>query len=267
VKASEVYLKNVIYIFGNEDSDPIDVEAGFHSYHFCTSLPVDIPSSFACEFGKISYKAEAIFIMPWKMNCMKAKSSFKVVSHVDLNNDLTLKLPFNSEISRKIKKFLFGYRTLHLKVFTPFTGFIPGHKIKIVFDINNKTKQNVSKMVIRLVQVMKLISDGNTKTNRTLISEISALGTQKKSSNQFECDITIPTNLVPVKHSNIITLSYQVEVFAKISSNSKKNPKFVIPIEIGTVAIKCERLSRLSRGSILSLSQSAAFLSEAFDRV
>lgn len=259
VKGSEVYLKNVVYIFGNNEADPVEVQAGCHTYTFSTTLPVEIPSSFVCEHGKIAYKAEAVFIMPWKMNYMKGKSSFKVVSYVDLNNDPTLKLPFNTEISRKFKKMFFGYRTLNLKVCTPFTGFLPGHKVKLMFDINNRTKKNVTKMMIKLVQVVKLNSSGNSKSFRTVISEISALGTNKKSAKQFESDITIPTDIVPVKHSKVVNLSYQIEIIAKIASSSKKNPKFVIPIEIGTIALNIDKL----RQSILSLAQSA-ILSEIY---
>lgn len=260
VKASEVYLKNVVYIFGNEDSDPIDIEAGFHTYRFATTLPLEIPSTFECEFGKIAYKAEAVFVLPWKMNYMKGKANFKVVSYVDLNIDPTLKIPFNTEISRKIGKLFFGYRTLFLKVYTPFTGIVPGHKIKLVFDINNRTKKNVRKMVIKLVQILKLNSGGNTKNTRIIIAERSVAGTPKKTLNQFESDITVPTNLVPVKHSNVICISYQIEVSAKISTNVKKNPKFVIPIEIGTVALNCERTNRGS--CVLSLAPRSSFMSK-----
>jgi hypothetical protein len=260
-KATEVYLKNKIFVFGNEDSDPIEIDVGCHSYSFSTVLPLEIPSSFAIEnIGKISYKAEAVFILPWKMYCMKAKAYFRVVSHVDLNNDPTLNLAFNSEITTKIKKFFTGYRTLHMKVFTPTTGFLPGHKMKLFFDVNNRTKTNVSKIVIRLVQVLKLISEGNTKTKKTTLIETFTAGIHKKSDQNFESDITIPTSVTPMKHSNVMTLTYQIEIVAKLSSNSKKNPKFVIPIEIGTVAMANERISR----SGFSLAQNISFISKYF---
>lgn len=265
IKAGEVYLKNTVFIFGNEDSDTVDIEAGSHSYKFSTTLPLEIPSSFVCEkYGKISYKAEAVFLLPWKMVCSKALARFKVISYVDLNFDPTLKLPFNSEITKNIKKMFFGSRSLHLKVFTPVTGFVGGHKIKLFFDINNRTKTNISKMKIFLVQVVKLISEEKTKTIRKVISETNGLGTQKKSSHQFESDITISTNVNPVKHSNVVNVSYQIEIYAKISSNSKRNPKFIIPIEIGTVPIISDRTSNKSG---LSLAQSVSFLRNRFGKI
>jgi hypothetical protein len=261
-KEKETYLENVVYIFGSDDGDSVEIEAGFHSFSFSSALPLNIPSSFECKEGKISYKVEAFFVLPWKINYLKGKTYLKVVSYVDLNTDAVLKLPFYTEISKNVRNFFFGSKALHMKVCTPYSGFIPGHKVKLIFDVNNKTVINIRKTVIHLVQITKLTSGEHSKTDRTVILEVSALGTNKKSTNQFENDITIPTNLVPVKHSNIVNISYEIEIVAKMSSTSKRNPKFLIPIEIGTVPIKFERSSRSFAN--LNLQPSSSFMSKYF---
>jgi Arrestin (or S-antigen), N-terminal domain/Arrestin (or S-antigen), C-terminal domain len=259
-KEKETYLENIVYIFGSNDGDSVEIQAGFHSFSFSSALPFNIPSSFECKEGKISYKVEAFFVLPWKMNYLKGKTYLKVVSFVDLNIDAVLKLPFYTEISKNVRNFFFGSKALHMKVCTPFSGFIPGHKVKLIFDVSNKTVLNVSKTVIHLVQITKLTSGEHSKIDRTVILEVSALGTNKKSTNQFENDITIPMNLVPVKHSNIVNISYEIEIVAKLSSSPKKNPKFLIPIEIGTVPIKFERPNRCFGN--LNLKPTTSFMSK-----
>lgn len=263
LKGSEVYLKNTTYIFGDEDSDPVDLDAGFQSFSFSTVLPHEIPSSFECKDGQISYKIEAVLVLPCKINYLKGKTNFKVVTSVDLNMDESLKLPFYTEITKKARNFFFASKTLRMKVCTPFSGFIPGHDVKLIFDINNETKLNVRKMKIQLVQVVKLTTDDSTKTDRLTILEILASGTKKKSNNQFEEFLTIPSNVVPVKFSNVVQVTYVIEIIAKISSSKKKNPKFSIPIEIGTVPINFEDDHKSKRYSnTLNLTQRTSFMSQ-----
>lgn len=256
MKGRENYLQNVAYLFGSDDSEPIEFEAGFHTFGFSNALPANLPSSYETKQGKIEYRIEALFIRPWKLSLLKAKAALKVVTNVDLNIDPSLKMPFYTEYSKRLRCWLLVSKTLRIKAGIPYSGFVPGHQVKIIFDINNKSNIDVIKMVINLVQITKLTSQKpreKTKTIRKIISESSSLGTNKRSKNQFDCDITIPTNLVPVKHSSLINISYEIEIVAKTSSLMQKKPKLKIPIEIGTVPLNFDRISGLSRcSSIIS---------------
>lgn len=246
-KAQESYLQNVAFIFGSEDADPTEIGPGFHTFSFSNALPSNIPSSYDSKHGKVSYKVEAVFIIPWKLINLKAKADVKVITQIDLNLDPSLKMPYYSEFSKRLRHWFILSKELQIKVGIPYSGYIPGHQVKIIFDVNNRSNVNVNKMTIELVQVIKLTSQKpseRTKTERKVILEAFALGTNKRSINQFESDIMIPANLVPVKHSNVISLSYEIEITVNISSFVHKNPKFVIPIEIGTVPLTFDRFSR-----------------------
>lgn len=256
MKGRENYLQNVAYLFGSEDSEPIEFDAGFHSFGFTNALPANLPSSYDSKHGKIVYKIEALFIRPWKLSLLKAKTNLKVVTNVDLNLDPALRMPFYTELSKRLRCWLITSKTMRIKAGIPYSGFIPGHQVKIIFDISNKSNLDIIKMTINLVQITKLTSQKpreKSKSYRNTILESSALGTSKRSNHQFDCDITIPTNLVPVKHSSIMNVSYEIEIIAKTSSLTHKNPKLKIPIEIGTIPLNFDRGSGLSRcSSIIS---------------
>lgn len=227
----------------------MDLEAGFHSFGFSFLLPLNIPSSYESENGKICYKIEASFIRPWALCELRTKADFKVVTHVDLNLIPVLKLPHYSDYSRKLRQWIIMKKPLDFKVALPFTGYVPGQQLKVILDVNNKSRVDVSKIVIRLWRVTKLTTQKpheETKVLRDVIHKESCQGIKRKSANNFDQVIKLPSDLVRVKHSNIISVTFEIEVIAKISSFIYQNPSFVFPIEIGSVPLNFDRFDRYS---------------------
>lgn len=66
------------------DKDPL-LPAGEHSFPFDCKLPLELPSSFEGQFGRVRYLAKAIIERAtWKSNVV-CKRAFTVVSGLDLN--------------------------------------------------------------------------------------------------------------------------------------------------------------------------------------
>lgn len=251
--AHDAFLLSTISLVGSEGGDPIDLDIGNHSFIFSSPLPLNIPSSYESEYGNVSYKIEAIFHQPWRISHLRVKQDFNLVTFVDLNKDPSLKMPFYMETSKKIRSLLRSSKAMQLKVGIPFSGYVSGQKMRIMFDVENKSHSSVKNMLIHFVEVITLTSpkpNEMTKTIRKIILSMTAMGARKKSVDQFEADFTVPCDLVPV-HCNIIKIDYEVEIVAKISSKMKKSPRFTIPIELGTVPLQFVDMRRKSSQSLL----------------
>src|SRR6218665_1678783 len=66
------------------DKDPL-LPAGEHSFPFDCKLPLELPSSFEGQFGRVRYLAKAVIERAtWKSNVV-CKRAFTVLSGLDLN--------------------------------------------------------------------------------------------------------------------------------------------------------------------------------------
>ena len=73
-----------INILGNTKAD---LPLGKSVYNFSFTLPMNIPSSFEAEFGRVRHTCSVQIDQPWRFDT-KSKRPFSVVDIYDLNSDL-----------------------------------------------------------------------------------------------------------------------------------------------------------------------------------
>lgn len=69
----------------------LELPVGQHVYPFTCVLPPTLPSSFEGEYGYIRYTVKVTLDRPWKFD-QEVKSAFTVISNVDLNVNVGLKV-------------------------------------------------------------------------------------------------------------------------------------------------------------------------------
>lgn len=78
------YFKSCLYIFGFLVSGTTSLSSGQHMYPFTINLPNNLPATYNCEYGSISYKLVAVVDRPMALD-YEDQLIFVVVAPVDLN--------------------------------------------------------------------------------------------------------------------------------------------------------------------------------------
>ena len=84
-RGGEEYFSCRQYIYG-DGSESFYLNPGVHQFPFQFTLPLNIPTSYEGQFGRIRYTARAIISRPWRFNHEKVRI-FTVNNPLDLNTE------------------------------------------------------------------------------------------------------------------------------------------------------------------------------------
>ena len=150
-EGKEVYINTKTYLFGSDGGDSIEVQAGTHRYEFECQLPPFIPASFVAKRGQIRYHIETSLDVPWGFD-KEFKFPFTVIRVEDLNLLSLLKLPSRGEEIRKFCCLFCESDILMMTVTIPFSGYVPGQRIPITVDYENKSDVDVNRTKISFIR-------------------------------------------------------------------------------------------------------------------
>jgi hypothetical protein len=234
----EVFLRNVSFLFGGEKIEPgIKMGPGSYSFKFSHLLPINIPTSFESNGGKVKYYVEATFFRITRIGKLKAKMQFTVATYLDLNLYPSLRIPAEEESLSTFCCMFYRSETLQISCRIPQTGYVMGEKVEVTLEINNATSNEIENTSIQLIQVVKFLSkypNIRTKLYYTMIDEQSGEGVTKFATKQLQKSIILP-NVTQIRYCETINVSYEIRVSGQM--NGAKFPAISIPFEIGTVAL------------------------------
>lgn len=217
------------------DKDPV-LPSGEHIFPFDCKLPLELPSSFQGQFGRVQYLAKAVIERAgWKSNVI-CKRAFTVLSGLDLN--------FIPESASKIE--ICKYKELGLcctegSVTIDWavdrSGYVPGEDISIHGSIQNDSKQLVSSSSASLYMVVEYKSKKRRKRERQKIADV------EKGATTMD-DVTIWNNVLHVPpipptglgRCKLIDISYELE-FRAVIEGGYSPVVFTKDIYVGTVPL------------------------------
>lgn len=237
-KGHEDYFEATYFLIGGV-SQEFRLPPGEHVYNFSTTLPPYIPPSFESKDGHIRYTLKVKVHGPHDSD-HEIGSIFTVLSHVDLNKDLTLKEPASRMGEKTLCCLCCASGPLTLVASVPSTGFVCGQDIPITVEIENGTNKKVKDVICSLIQSVCFTAgtpEIMTKTTTDTIKSIIFEPVDVHDSKTLMKKLKIPT-LPPSKldYCDIIDIKYSLDIEAVISG-PHINLHVSIPITLGTIPL------------------------------
>ncbi|GAB0088638.1 hypothetical protein DMENIID0001_031000 [Sergentomyia squamirostris] len=238
--AHEHYLNSRTILFGQENGPSIQLPAGSHSYTFTCVLPHSLPGSMFGIYGKIEYKAQVKFDVPWTYDD-NFNRVFKVLPNVDLNQEPSLRM---ASVTERVQKFCSWSCTMSPAVITitlPQTGFLRKDIIPIGIRISNSSSVEVTGVQVKLIKSVSFKSTTpkvKERKERTKIvfQTFNLVGRTNNRNIDINARLAIPLTPPTCEQSSSIKTIYYVEVAVYVSG-CHKTTRTTTPITIGTFPI------------------------------
>lgn len=237
----ENYLENVSYLMGSENSEPVELPAGFHTFHAACVLPTHLPTSFEGNIGHIRYFAKVVLDRPWKFD-HAFKRAFTVIRQYDLNYESSLRLPV--ELQRMDTLCCFPCRSGPFKwnVKLPVGGFASGQKIPILINIVNHSGTSIKHFRFSLRRIVLFHATNPKAKTRREKEEVINYKLQERAVDYGDTHVAHELEIPALPPTNITTCStvmvtYQLKVIA-VTSGLHDDIEMKIPIVIGTVPLQ-----------------------------
>lgn len=239
----EEYMSKHIYLLGSPDATPVEFCSGLHKYEFSFDLSPTLPSSFEGAFGYIRYLAKVAIDRP-NTSILTTVEKFAIINAFDLNKDSpVLKLRADVETVYEPGCLCCSSKPFQLKASVPQTGLIAGQIIPVRTEINNASNLDVRDVRFYLRKIITYYSNKrkrkSSKTDIVELVSVSCAYMVRKGCNKFEEFLAVPKTQSSTKDMNLglIQISYDIKVEVVLHM-WRKNPFVVLPITIGTVALK-----------------------------
>uniref|UniRef100_A0A2A4K4A1 Arrestin C-terminal-like domain-containing protein n=1 Tax=Heliothis virescens TaxID=7102 RepID=A0A2A4K4A1_HELVI len=235
----EEYFQVSYYLLGSNSGNEIEIPAGKQVYNFTCTLPPVLPSSFEGQYGYVRYTVKVTLDRPWKFD-QETKMAFTVINAFDLNLNPSYKEPIHIQLEKTFCCFCCASPPLSVDVQAPVSGYVPGQKIPIRVEVDNKSnvQLHLVKMFLRKVVTYRATSPTNqTKKIKDIVLTIqegpAPAGTTKSWDLVMEVPPIPPSDLV---NCNIIDLDYDFKVECVVSGMhlNMSGKKY---IAIGTVPL------------------------------
>lgn len=220
---------------------------GTSTYDFSFQLRRTLPSSFSGAHGKIKYKMEFVIDKPWKFD-EKQQLVLTIVQLVDCLTFPVALLPREQRTSRNIG--YIGSGPITLEVLVPKCYYVPTETVSIQVICTNSSRINVDKVKFTLHKIVTYRSSPpnvafKQDVQRILKKEAGGVGKKTEQRYQHEIDIPPATPSQNFTVSQLIHISYELRVEAKIGG-LYKNLILAVPLTIGNVPVSSDLALPLS---------------------
>lgn len=195
--------------------DHMDIPPGSHTYNFTCALPPVLPSSFEGPFGYVRYTIRIILDVPRGV-VEETKLPFTVVNAFDLNLNPSYKEPIHIQMEKTFCCFCCASAPLSVDVRSPVSGFVPGQKIPVRVEVENKSNVQVHFIKIFLRRVVTYRATSPTKVTKKTKDAVLTLqegpvpaGSTRSWNLTMRIPSAPPSDLV---NCNIIDLDYDFKV-------------------------------------------------------
>ncbi|XP_055643295.1 arrestin domain-containing protein 2-like [Toxorhynchites rutilus septentrionalis] len=231
---NEVLLTSESVLVSPSYGETIEMPAGLHVYNFSCVLPPHLPSSYEGKHGRIRYTASAVLVRPWKFN-QSCKVAFTVLRPFDPSQFPELRNSINLEQVITFCCWPCRSRPLLITVGTPMNGYVAGQIVDIVVTLDNRSSVSVFGVTSKLKRTVYFISQRPSKKTKEVTETLSTVRSDTYDDNATRClqKLEIPC-VVPTTSSSILIINYKLFITIEVDG-CHRNPKFQIPIIIGTV--------------------------------
>jgi len=197
--------------------------AGEHIYKFSFVLPDDLPSSFAEEYGQITYKATVTINIPLAMD-MKCKKEFKIMNRFRFSDFPPDNTPTRIEKSKYLRCYCCKSGPITCRCWLPKRGYLPGETLSFSAEIENLSTLNMRGSELKLVQRISyhgnLIhsshpSSFSSQSKRKVVSNTIWEDTRpgfEREDYWSDCRILIPRMYPsPFLGTSLFDIAYQLE--------------------------------------------------------
>lgn len=210
------------------------VKSGEKTFPFFTTLPHDIPDSFASKYGKVIYQVMAEAELPWTIN-QKRVTFFSVNFMYDLNLDplATQKLSLNE--TKKV-----GFGSISLSMSAERSGYVSGESIVVNGEVVNHSKFTIQYTEIKLLQMVKYSLFNNVKS-KEVVRTVQRVYHPELKSGRRDVWSEEPLQVPPVpsshlKHCELITIDYIFVLKAKVGPGWYVETR--APVIIGSLPLR-----------------------------
>eukprot|EP00111_Clytia_hemisphaerica_P019703 TCONS_00058159-protein len=238
-KSKHKYFEKKKKIFGEDDNEKRDQDAGEHEFDFEFQLPKDIHSSIQHENGFIQYSVKVIIKKPWKKD-LKLKKMF-VVNQLHDANDQKYNFAPGEEDEKVLGCLCCASEPISLKAHINRSAFCPGDRIMVTAKCENKSDRDMEELEVELIQVLefKAHNEDFGDSYRTLTNKVAEVESKKiKGGDELEWKnklMDIPA-LPLTTNSKFIDVKYYVRVHLDIPMAI--DMEFKLPITMCSVPFK-----------------------------
>ncbi|BFZ01389.1 hypothetical protein BsWGS_04428 [Bradybaena similaris] len=213
------------------------LEAGQYTYPFKFRIPPTSPTSFEGQFGFVRYWAKVTIERPWKKD-VSAKKLFSVIFPVDLNQEPAASQPISNQKEKRLCCLCCTSGPIIAEIRLPQKGYVPGEKLIITADIDNRTRRKVQNIAVELLMTTTFHAAYKSRSVTQIVARIQRGSLKSGNSDSWEGDSLLLPPLPPsfLIGCSIIDVKYtlQLRVFPV-------SPAFdlTVPLEIiiGTVPL------------------------------
>ncbi|XP_055679302.1 arrestin domain-containing protein 3-like [Lutzomyia longipalpis] len=234
----EQYLNSRTILYGQVDGPNISLQPGNHSFDFKCFLPPELPGSMFGSNGRIDYNAKVKFDIPWSLDNTFEKT-FNVVTRVDLNSNPIWNIAVENEKVKNYCTWKCSTSPAVITVTLPKTGFVKHEKLKISVHISNLSHVEMEGLQTKLVRTTRFKSTTpsrkeKSETSKVVYKRFDLMSKSKDRVIELDASLEVPDTLVTCDRSDIITVSYVVEVAVYVSG-CHNTARLYIPVTIGSI--------------------------------
>ncbi|XP_055640546.1 arrestin domain-containing protein 17-like [Toxorhynchites rutilus septentrionalis] len=243
-RGKEQHLHSQLVLFQSHDKS-VEIAPGAYKHGFACRLPETLPASLEAKRGHIRYWLVATLERPWRTARVKSLN-FQVVRRLDLNH--VMLSPVREEIIENI-----GYwpcmptGALYASVELPTSGFVPGQFIPAVIQINNKSRNKITKIVTMLVQKITYNAqkpEAKQKVKRMVACRnVTPEITLPEGGILAAENLQVPWLLPTSTHTHVVQIGYELVVEFRIESClSNATQRVRVPVVIGVIPARDSNL-------------------------
>lgn len=238
---SEVYLDIDEVI----QSEKIVLPVGSYEKEFAFRLPQNIPSTFKFHYrdynvqikSRIKYYVRIKFVKTGMFSFAKHfRKEIPVVSSITPR--LSTEPILIGEQKKLTQPFSCRKSIVHIKA-NVIDSIIPiGGTVRFQYEVINDTNININSVISRLVEIHTFALSRSVITYEDIEGTDAKTGTLKPGeSKSFDIQFAVPSYLVSLEHSKIISRRYQVVVTARMPL-PHRDVNLIIPIQIGDAVVR-----------------------------
>eukprot|EP00116_Pleurobrachia_bachei_P004158 sb/3464420/ len=207
---SEVYLDIHLNLCGT--GEKTSLQAGVHDFPFSITLPVNLPSTFVGDFGRVVYVLSAKIDRPWKRD-EHVRTYLTILSVYDLNLQPDALTPAGNKSSKTFGCMCCKTGPLNASLSLPKTGYVCGETIYFSAEIENLSNKVMTSSSISLIEHDVYYSVGGRQkhVSRVVLShkqpQIAPGGSFTWANVGLQIPPLPPSALI---HCNIIHIYYTV---------------------------------------------------------
>ncbi|XP_072382083.1 arrestin domain-containing protein 3-like [Diabrotica undecimpunctata] len=238
---SDNYVVSTEVILHGGHSGTTKLPTGQHMYPFSLILPNNIPSTYNCPYGSITYKVIALVDRPMAFD-YEDTFIFIVVSLVDLNylQKPDLLQPTNYSDEKTICCFCCAEGPISMDVSIPKRTLVLGEVINIAVRISNMSNTNVEGLELKLKQLItcRQTASAEVKTVENLAADINEVGVGAHGEHTFTLPVQLPSSFsIPnFTQCKLFKVNYTYKIIAKLP-NVHSNLVIESSIEVGNIDI------------------------------